>query len=219
MKYLDFYNNKLQIQTLKNITKVKEIAKNILDKKNNKETHNLNKKIKNYLNRYYFDNNKFDELCKNIINNDFIASFFSKSAKKQNICENTQFEYMKKYMNFSNLKNLPSSGKNCIFIINGKEKICCKNNIQTLKSVDFIEEKNEIKTYFFAKHIDGNGGAQDNQLDDLIECIKNSKFKYDINKKCKVIISGSFYNNNKKLNKLKYYSNKYNIEIINLNEK
>lgn len=117
-----------------------------------------------------------EQVRQSILNDIIVASKFCKDPSKQNISEKLVGEIL-------NLKKLPSQGKNCIRF-NDKGDIVSSSNGNT-KSADFI-----YKGYYVTqKYTDGEGGAQDNQRNDVIDFLKRGSIKY----KVAAIVDGAYW--------------------------
>lgn len=105
------------------------------------------------------------EYIQNLIStNKCYARFFAKDPLKQNIAEKIQLKLL--HDKYPNIKKLSTSGKNSYFlsdgdICNGPRKCSVKSSTKTL---DFFDP--DTSTYFYAKYIKESGGAQDNQICD-----------------------------------------------------
>lgn len=142
----------------------------------------------------------YEEVREGILNNIVIASKFAKDPSKQNISENLAAEILK-------LKKLPASGKNCIRF-NDKGEIVSLASGNT-KSADFMYEG----YYATQKYTDGEGGAQDNQRNDVIDFLKRGS----INHKVAAIVDGAYWNKHRE--KLeKEFENNSNVLITSVTE-
>ena len=153
----------------------------------------------------------FEDILNKIKTDIMYASYFSKSALKQNIAEKLQFQYLTN--KYPNLKKLPSNGPNSFFLSN--KGIVKKRPEKGTKSIDFYDPDN--KTFYYAKYINENGGSQDNQFIDVktfvelsnIFCRKDNTFKFIL------LIDGKYFNDKKKeiLNDMIDIKNIYNIYV------
>ena len=125
----------------------------------------------------------------------FAVLMFIKNDKKQNSAEECQTNFIKdKYSKLlKEIKLLPKSGKGTLFINGGK--ITGSGN--STKSID-LEMTYEfggktLKFYGTMKHIDGYGGAQDNQFTDLL--LTNQEFVKlsDPNIITLTLVSGTYF--------------------------
>ena len=102
-----------------------------------------------------------------ILTNIIVASKFCKDPGKQNISEKLAIEVL-------DVKKLPSQGKNCIrFNDNGDIVSTSSGNT---KSADFMYGE----YYATQKYTDGEGGAQDNQRNDVIDFLKRGSIKHKV---------------------------------------
>ena len=102
-----------------------------------------------------------------ILTNIIVASKFCKDPGKQNISEKLAIEVL-------SVEKLPSQGKNCIrFNDNGDIVSTSAGNT---KSADFMYGE----YYATQKYTDGEGGAQDNQRNDVIDFLKRGSIKHKV---------------------------------------
>lgn len=147
--------------------KKKEARKlNIAEVREQIDSKEVTEKIDNHLER--FDGIfTFAEIREGILTNDIIASKFCKDPSKQNISEKLCAEVL-------NLDKLPASGKNCIrFNDNGDIVSIASGNT---KSADFIYDG----YYATQKYTLINGGAQDNQKNDVIDFLRRGSIKHKV---------------------------------------
>lgn len=161
-------------------------------------------KIRNYLTKYDL-NYDLDEIITKIKEDKLFACFFMKDVSKQNIYEKVQMKY---------LQNIYKDIKKTFNIYFDNGEIIKKKTSTSTKSIDFISEKHHI--YFCAKHINDNGGAQDNQYNDILSFVHEySKIKYS-EYSLYLVISGEYFN--KKIMELNKIIKKLDkVKIINLN--
>ena len=102
-----------------------------------------------------------------ILTNIIVASKFCKDPGKQNISEKLAIEVL-------GVKKLACQGKNCIrFNDNGDIVSTSSGNT---KSADFMYGE----YYTTQKYTDGEGGAQDNQRNDVIDFLKRGSIKHKV---------------------------------------
>lgn len=120
----------------------------------------------------------YEEIKRGILENDLIASKFCKDPSKQNISEKLAAQVLK-------IDKLPASGKNCIRFTDSGDITSVSGNGKNTKSADFFYDG----YYATQKYTDGNGGAQDNQRNDVIDFLKRGSLKY----KVAAIVDGSYW--------------------------
>ena len=125
------------------------------------------------------------------------ALTFAKDPAKQSIHQHVAARYIKKFPFVSNFVELPASGKGAKYCINGKIISGSKIKSKDVKSIDFYWEyiyKNK-KLCFYAthKHTDDDGGAQDNQYNDVVSFHENAKKCEDKNIVLLSITDGNYY--------------------------
>lgn len=123
-------------------------------------------KIENYLNRFpgLISKKEIEDLIKT---NEVFASFFCKDPSKQNVSEKMAEELLK-------TKKLPASGKNSIrFDSNGN---ITSQALGNTKSADFYIDG----MYITQKYTIENGGAQDNQKNDVIDFLRRGSIQHKV---------------------------------------
>lgn len=188
-----------------NFSKYVEDKKKELRKKNIEEVRQeiksgwVQKKIDNYLlsNPCLFTKEDIEE---NILNNDIVASFFCKDPSRQNLSEKLCAEVL-------HLKKLPGNGKNCIrFDNDGNMTSLTTGNT---KSADFIFNG----TYATQKYTISEGGAQDNQRNDVIDFLRRGSIKYKVS----AILDGPYWDKNRP-QLLELFKNNPNVFITSVSE-
>ena len=127
-------------------------------------------KIQNWCEKFEKDPEKIKE---KILNDDDFTCFFAKDPSKQNFYEKTvarnikALDFIENFVNYSNSVD--------IFVVEGKVTNERKNDV---KSVDFFfttsENSKNLKFYCSHKFIkDTQGGAQDNQYNDIRNFLRN----------------------------------------------
>lgn len=143
----------------------------------------------------------YEEIKEQILSNDLVASKFCKDPSKQNISEKLAEQLLK-------TKKLPASGQNCIRFSNTGELIST-NEIGATKSADF-----KVGEYYATqKYTKEDGGAQDNQRNDVIDFLT----KGSIHHKVMAILDGEYWDKN--IVRLKEnFSNNKNVIITSIDE-
>lgn len=167
MNFIDFVEKK-KIEARKN--NIKEIRADI-DKAWVKE------KISNHMDSFsgLFS---YDEIRQGILESDLIASKFCKDPSKQNISEKLAAEVL-------GIDKLPASGKNCIRFNDKGDVVSASDGGRNTKSADFLFEG----YYATQKYTSEEGGAQDNQRNDVIDFLKRGS----INHKVAAIVDGVYW--------------------------
>lgn len=142
----------------------------------------------------------YEEIKNGILTNDIIASKFCKDPSKQNISENIAAEILQ-------LKKLPASGKNAIRFNDAGEIVSTASG--NTKSADFL-----YKGYYATqKYTSENGGAQDNQKNDVIDFLKRGSISH----KVAAIVDGKYWEKHmKELKEL--FVNNPNVLITSISE-
>ena len=135
-----------------------------------------------------------------ILTNIIVASKFCKDPGKQNISEKLAIEVL-------GVKKLPSQGKNCIrFNDNGDIVSTSSGNT---KSADFMYGE----YYATQKYTDGEGGAQDNQRNDVIDFLKRGSIKH----KVAAIVDGVYWDKYRDVIRVEFANNP-NVLITSVTE-
>lgn len=117
-----------------------------------------------------------EEIREAILTNTVVASKFCKDPSRQNISEKLAEKTL-------GLKKLPASGKNCIRFNDAGDIVSTSTG--NTKSADFYWNG----CYTTQKYTDGEGGAQDNQRNDVIDFLKRGSIKH----KVAAIIDGAYW--------------------------
>lgn len=180
----------------------------------------LIKKLQKYASKFGFEYNNVLELFQT---NEIFRAGFSKDPSKQSFHQTLAINFIKTLENIDaqNTILLPAGGNNALYIISGQ--VIEGKNITTNKrpkSIDFLIKLNNKKTiYCTHKYTKESGGAQDNQLNDVLAFMENSKNLMSNDIFCLAILDGDYY-----INKIENINQKYKtkncqaITINNLNE-
>ena len=137
----------------------------------------MQEKIQNYLIRWNYPMSA-QEIEEQILTNDIIASFFAKDPTKQNISE----KLIAKYLGWELLKQ---TGPNAIRF-NTQGDIVSTKTLGGGKCADFYVYNRYITQKYTGEN---TGGAQDNQMDDVITFLTNASIKY----KCGACVDGWYW--------------------------
>ena len=130
-------------------------------------------KIKNWAEKFNYD---YEIIKKKILDDEIFACVFVKDPRKQNIYEKTAAKYISSIEGISEFKKLPNSGKNALYINKG---VLCHNKKGESKSIDFIWKFKDITFLASHKYTKDSGGGQDNQYNDIMHFLKNSRENQD----------------------------------------
>ena len=180
----------------------------------------LENKLKNNLDLYkgilYPDNiDTVIKLADYLKDNKVGLRGFEKDPGRQNLDEKLQLEFYSKKNNIP-IKTLNKSGDSSLCFDKERIVICSikQANFKKTKTFDAVFINNDITYYILAKHTEESGGAQDNQINDLIDQIEYAIKYYEKNKtdnnitnKIKFIcmISGKYILSKPKLDKIKQH--------------
>ena len=142
-----------------------------------------------------------EKIIYEIMNNDIVAALFAKDPSKQNITEKLVTEIL-------HISKLPSQGKNCIRFSETGEIVNTSKPNHT-KSADF-----QINNWYITqKYTKEEGGAQDNQYNDVIDFLT----KGSISHKVAALVDGDYWDQKKPILK-EYFKNNNNVIICGVDE-
>lgn len=143
----------------------------------------------------------YDEIKQQILSNDLVASKFCKDPSKQNISENLVAKIL-------GWEKKPSQGSKCIrFNDNGDIVSTSSGNT---KSADF----QELGYYITQKYTEGEGGAQDNQRNDVIDFLKRGSIKH----KVMAVVDGDYWDSKYKAILIEEFKDNPNVRITSVTE-
>lgn len=155
-------------------------------------------KIKRWAEKFNFSES---EVKNEILRNKMFAMNFIKDPKKQNISEKVAQRLL-------GIKTLPQSGSKAIrFLEDGS--LTNQKSYKATKSVDFIING----VYYTQKFTCGEGGAQDNQFQDVLYFLMCGSLKYKVG----AILDGDYYEAKRETLKNYYLDNK-NVKITSVDE-
>ena len=153
-------------------------------------------KINKYIERHRL-NYSIEDVKKEILTSDLVASIFIKEPNKQNFTEKIISDAIKKN---DLVENFMTSKDGEIFLENGK---ITKERKVGNKSIDFSWKTNGKNVFASQKYINESGGGQDNQFNDVKNFLMNAqnsnKDEFFI-----AIVDGKYFNQSK-MNYLKSF--------------
>lgn len=161
-------------------------------------------KINNYSEKYNIPQ-RF--LKHRILRDPIFANQFAKDPAKQSIHQNTAASFIESITYVENFQQLPAGGQNAKYIC--KDGILYTGNRpsgNTVKSIDFYWIYDNKEYYAAHKYTKDEGGAQDNQWNDLMEFLANAAKSRHPNKYFLAIGDGAYYQKEYKENGIKYAS-------------
>lgn len=141
-----------------------------------------------------------EEVREAILTNIVVASKFCKDPGKQNISEKLAAEVL-------GLKKLPASGRNSIRFNDSGDIVSTASG--NTKSADFKWNG----CYTTQKYTDGEGGAQDNQRNDVIDFLKRGSINY----KVAAIVDGPYWDKHR-ADLEREFANNPNVIITSVSE-
>lgn len=182
---------------------VKSIEKGILEDKDLLEK--IDKRAKK-------ENKEIETVIAEIKTNRSVRREMTKNPSRQNMSEKAIEKYLKE-QNMGDVKKLPSSGHNVMFVVQGN---VLKNPTTkpTTKSIDFhIKQEDGYDIYIYHKYTNEHGGHQDNQARDGEEWIKSCRNSNEDNTLFILCIDGAYYDD--KIDRLKSeYQSEHNKCIV-----
>lgn len=144
------------------------------------------------------------QIIDQIMKNDLVAEMFAKDPSKQNISEKLCSLYL-------NWKLLPQSGKQAVRF-NTDGNIVATKTLGGGKCADFFIKNRYITQKYTGKN---TGGAQDNQMDDVITFLINASKKH----KCGACVDGWYWEEAGNKEKLKrMFADNPNVIIFSADE-
>jgi hypothetical protein len=181
----ELYKELFSEWTRRNRREVKRLSESIREKLENgkkltKDENDLYYKVQMWFERASFTQEDIDEqnlsisgLLKQISDNFYLATSFSKDAAKQNISEAAQKKHMSQ-LGYQ-IEKLSSSGKNSLrFCSQNKTLVSEKVEGGTSRSFDYIKEYGETVEYFLGKVCWGQGGHQNGVKNEIVRFLKSA---------------------------------------------
>lgn len=160
----------------------------------------VKEKIKNHI--IAFDGLfTYDEVKQQILSNDLVASKFCKDPSKQNISEILAAKVL-------GWEKKPSQGSKCIRFNDDGDIV--STSAGNTKSADF----QEFGYYITQKYTEGEGGAQDNQRNDVIDFLKRGSIKH----KVMAVVDGDYWDSKYKAILIEEFKNNPNVKITSVTE-
>lgn len=170
-------------------------------------------KIKNHLNRNQHLELSVEDIQDQISNNELIASFFAKDPSRQNISEKYFAQVVKNIEGVEHFSNLPSSTR--WFLVDGVVAEVLSKPVG-LKSLDYIFAYKNKRVVATQKYTKADGGAQDNQYNDLVAFLQNS-FNMEDDVLAIVLADGEYYTK-RRLDTLKSINTNDNVIVCSVFE-
>ena len=180
--------------------KIKARKRNIEEVRQDIDKAWVKEKIKNHI--IAFDGLfTYDEIRQQILTNDLVASKFCKDPSKQNISENLAAKVL-------GWEKKPSQGSKCIRFNDDGDIV--STSAGNTKSADF----QELGYYITQKYTEGEGGAQDNQRNDVIDFLKRGSIKH----KVMAVVDGDYWDSKYKALLIEEFKNNPNVKITSVTE-
>ena len=143
----------------------------------------------------------YEDIVEQIKSNDVVASMFCKDPSKQNISEKMAEKIL-------GISKLPASGARSIRFTSSGDLTGVKST-DVSKSADFLF--NGI--YFTQKYTTENGGAQDNQYNDVVDFL----VKGSINNKVGAMVDGKYWDKKRALLK-EHFKDNPNVVVVSIDD-
>jgi hypothetical protein len=172
----------------------KQVEKNLKQVLKELNGQDVSQKISNWANKF---NYSFDVIKQKIIDDEIFRCVFIKEPGRQGFHEKIAAEYIKSLDKVNDFKKLPNGGKDAIYLTNGKifKGSDLNKKSKETKSIDFTWKTGKFTIYATHKYtgIDGSGGSQDNQYEDVQKFIKNAVDCNEENCILLAICDGDYY--------------------------
>ncbi|WP_426461259.1 hypothetical protein [Mycoplasma hafezii] len=122
-----------------------------------------------------------------------VISKFAKDPSKQNIHEQIAGDFIKKIDGVTEFKILPKSGKYAKYLTSDGNVLEFQPAIKSLKTIDMQWKYNNCMFYASHKYTDQEGGAQDNQFEDIKKFLKSVQQRTDSNVFFIALTDGNYY--------------------------
>lgn len=174
----------------------------------------LKNRIEKFVDKFKFNDEFTYENVVSLIKNSIVFSAkFIVDAGRQNIFETTAFGFLKEIIGEKlahHVEKLPNSGVRSCYVVNGVlQHNLPRNQRQGQKSIDFKITLGEVSVYIAHKYTSEDGGAQDNQFNDLLGFITHANQNKDKNLMYIAIADGPYYRSTR-MHSLQENANKNN---------
>ncbi|MBR3322732.1 hypothetical protein IKG13_01580 [Candidatus Saccharibacteria bacterium] len=170
-------------------------------------------KIRNYSERFDLPIKYIEH---KILSDNIFANQFAKDPRKQSLHQRVAADFIKTMTGVFDFCPLPAGGRNALYICN--DGIVRKGSGAShglTKSIDFCWRFEDCMYYAAHKHTEANGGAQDNQSNDLTAFLINASKSTLANTYFIAIGDGDYYQREcpevdaKNMSRLDYMNEKY----------
>ena len=176
---------------------------------------NLLEKVTNFAARFGFD---LKDVLKKVEKDVMFAAHFAVSPSRQNIYENIAAQHIGTLPNVKNFQKLPTGALSVSQgAVMSRAELARHGGRSGAKTVDFTWEVGKTRVYASHKYTKEEGGAQDNQYQDLQQFIKEAR---DSSLKSTVFIAiadGPYYKG-RRLKNLKSLANGRNVFALSIDE-
>lgn len=171
-------------------------------------------KIKNYATKYDLP---YKYVKRKILTDSIFANQFAKDPSKQSYNQKCARAFIEENDHIDKVIQLPADGPNALFVVEGKlvqdRNLARKTGV---KSIDFFwkvktNKGREVSFYASHKYTKDEGGAQDNQYEDLKKFMENAKVSTEADTYFLAIGDGDYYQRIKENGKsrITYMNNLY----------
>lgn len=204
------YEKKIRIRQEENVKKVRE----------NISSPEMQKKIINFSSKYNLNKRYVEQ---KIIDDYSFRVQFAIDPSRQSYHEDIAYDYLKDLEIANKCIRLPASGGNAKYVTeNGIVNGSLGKKISNSKSIDFEFEIDNVKIYISHKYTKDDGGAQDNQFNDIklfindVNLMLNNNIsnKYE-NKIFIALVDGPYYKRGNRLEELRSLGGN-NVEVLSI---
>lgn len=158
----------------------------------------LKNRIERFVGKFNFnDEFTYDNVVSLIQSSIIFSAKFIVDAGRQNIFETTAFGFLKKIIGkelSDHVEKLPNAGVRSCYVVNGALiHNLPRNQRQGQKSIDFRITLDNLTFYIAHKYTSEDGGAQDNQFNDLLGFITHANKNKDKSLIFVAIADGPYY--------------------------
>lgn len=156
-----------------------------------KNNSDLLKKIQTYHYRFGYS---IDEIRQKIQDDPMFAASFAKEARRTGLHEKMATDWLKKLSSVRELKTLPKSGKNALYVTSdGEVRRGADFRARPSKSLDFCWQTGATTCYAMHKYTREGGGNQDSQYKEMERLLQQFLRCGDASCILIVIVDGPYY--------------------------
>ena len=153
------------------------------------EDSNLLESIRNFAERQDVSLNKVIDKIKS---DTMFAKTFARDPNRTGLHKDCARRWLRRFLGI-HVEKLPTSGKHAVYVTKkGEIRTLHQNQKRPSKALDFRWKFGDMEFYAKHKHVKQSGGAQDNQIGDLIEILRLFQVSTDTKKVLFIIGDGDY---------------------------